>query len=64
MKDVSAKEFIDAFAKHLKKGNRVKIPEVGSNFTKPMKSIVYTSPYEHVIQLKWTHHINMIDIEA
>ena len=29
MKDVSAKEFIDAFAKHLKKGNRIKIPEVG-----------------------------------
>ena len=28
VKDVSAKEFIDAFSKHLKKGNKVKIPEV------------------------------------
>jgi len=28
VKDVAAKEFIDAFAKHLKKGNKIKIPEV------------------------------------
>ncbi len=28
VKDVSAKEFIDVFAKHLKKGNKIKIPEV------------------------------------
>ena len=27
VKDVPAKEFIDAFAKHLKKGNRIKMPE-------------------------------------
>jgi len=27
VKDVSAKEFIEAFAKHLKKGNKIKIPE-------------------------------------
>ena len=30
MKDVPAKEFIEAFAKHLKKGNKIKIPEVST----------------------------------
>ena len=28
MKDVSAKEFIEAFGKHLKKGNKIKMPDV------------------------------------
>jgi hypothetical protein len=28
VKDVAAKEFIDAFSKHLKKGNKIKIPDV------------------------------------
>jgi ribosomal protein S19E (S16A) len=28
VKDVPAKEFIEAFAKHLKKGNKIKMPEV------------------------------------
>ena len=28
VKDVSAKEFIETFAKHLKKGNKLKMPEV------------------------------------
>jgi len=28
VKDVPAKEFIEAFAKHLKKGNKFKIPDV------------------------------------
>ena len=28
VKDVPAKEFIDAFAKHLKKGNKIKMPDV------------------------------------
>ena len=30
MKDVSPKEFIEAFAKHLKKGNKIKMPEVSA----------------------------------
>lgn len=30
VKDVPAKEFIEAFAKHLKKGNKIKQPEVSS----------------------------------
>jgi ribosomal protein S19E (S16A) len=30
VKDVSAKEFIDAFSKHLKKGNKIKIPDVST----------------------------------
>jgi len=28
VKDVPAKDFIEAFAKHLKKGNKIAIPEV------------------------------------
>ena len=28
VKDVPAKEFIDAFSKHLKKGNKIKMPDV------------------------------------
>jgi len=28
VKDVPAREFIEAFAKHLKKGNKIKMPEV------------------------------------
>ncbi len=28
VKDVPAKDFIEAFAKHLKKGNKIKMPEV------------------------------------
>jgi ribosomal protein S19E (S16A) len=28
VKDVPAKEFIEAFSKHLKKGNKVKMPDV------------------------------------
>jgi ribosomal protein S19E (S16A) len=28
VKDVAAKDFIEAFAKHLKKGNKIKMPEV------------------------------------
>ena len=34
VKDVPAKDFIEAFSKHLKKGNKFKIPEVsdGLNF--------------------------------
>jgi hypothetical protein len=28
VKDVSAKEFIDSFSKHLKKGNKIKMPDV------------------------------------
>lgn len=28
VKDVPAKEFIEAFSKHLKKGNKFKIPDV------------------------------------
>jgi hypothetical protein len=28
VKDVPAKEFIEAFAKHLKKGNKIKMPDV------------------------------------
>lgn len=31
VKDVPAKEFIEAFAKHLKKGNKFKIPDVSTN---------------------------------
>jgi small subunit ribosomal protein S19e len=30
VKDVPAKDFIEAFAKHLKKGNKIKIPEWGN----------------------------------
>jgi hypothetical protein len=30
LKDVPAKEFIEAFAKHLKKGNKIKMPEVSA----------------------------------
>merc|ERR1712100_60040 len=30
VKDVPAKDFIEAFAKHLKKGNKIKMPEWGS----------------------------------
>lgn len=32
MKDVPAKDFIEAFAKHLKKGNKIKIPDVSDYF--------------------------------
>ena len=32
VKDVPAKEFIEAFAKHLKKGNKIKMPEVSSKY--------------------------------
>jgi ribosomal protein S19E (S16A) len=32
VKDVPAKDFIEAFAKHLKKGNKIKMPEVSSFF--------------------------------
>ena len=28
VKDVPSKEFIEAFAKHLKKGNKIKMPDV------------------------------------
>ena len=31
MKDVPAKEFIEAFSKHLKKGNKIKMPDVSSS---------------------------------
>ena len=31
VKDVSSKDFIEAFAKHLKKGNKIKMPEVSTN---------------------------------
>ena len=30
VKDVPAKEFIEQFAKHLKKGNKIKMPEVST----------------------------------
>lgn len=30
VKDVPAKDFIEAFSKHLKKGNKIKMPEVSS----------------------------------
>jgi ribosomal protein S19E (S16A) len=30
VKDVPAKDFIEAFAKHLKKGNKIKMPEVST----------------------------------
>lgn len=30
VKDVPAREFIEAFAKHLKKGNKFKIPDVST----------------------------------
>jgi ribosomal protein S19E (S16A) len=30
VKDVPAIEFIEAFSKHLKKGNKIKMPEVSS----------------------------------
>ena len=30
VKDVPAKEFIEAFSKHLKKGNKIKMPDVSS----------------------------------
>ncbi len=29
VKDVPAKEFIEVFSKHLKKGNKIKMPDVG-----------------------------------
>jgi len=32
VKDVPPKDFIDAFAKHLKKGNKIKMPEVRFTF--------------------------------
>lgn len=32
VKDVPAKDFIEAFAKHLKKGNKIKMPEVRFHF--------------------------------
>jgi ribosomal protein S19E (S16A) len=32
VKDVSAKEFIDSFSKHLKKGNKIKMPDVSNAF--------------------------------
>ena len=32
VKDVPAKDFIEAFAKHLKKGNKIKMPEVSFHF--------------------------------
>ena len=32
VKDVSAKEFIDSFSKHLKKGNKIKMPDVSNTF--------------------------------
>ena len=35
VKDVSAKEFIEAFAKHLKKGNKVKMPDVSNSPSSP-----------------------------
>ena len=38
MKDVPAKDFIEAFAKHLKKGNKIKMPE--------WASIVKTAAYK------------------
>jgi len=31
VKDVPSKDFIEAFAKHLKKGNKIKMPEVSTN---------------------------------
>ena len=35
MKDVPAKEFIESFAKHLKKGNKFKVPDVSSHLSLP-----------------------------
>lgn len=32
IKDIPAKEFIEAFAKYLKKGNKIKMPEVCRTF--------------------------------
>jgi hypothetical protein len=32
VKDVPAKEFIESFAKHLKKGNKIKMPDVRISF--------------------------------
>jgi ribosomal protein S19E (S16A) len=32
VKDVPAMEFIEAFSKHLKKGNKIKMPEVSTVF--------------------------------
>jgi ribosomal protein S19E (S16A) len=46
VKDVPSKEFIDAFAKHLKKGNKIKIPEVRSrmpNFIMAAIAFIITS---------------------
>ena len=37
VKDVPAKEFIDAFAKHLKKGNKIKMPDVSIFFASYLK---------------------------
>ena len=39
VKDVSAKEFIDSFSKHLKKGNKIKMPDVSNAF--PWKCVSY-----------------------
>ena len=33
VKDVPAKEFIEVFAKHLKKGNKIKMPDVSSHLS-------------------------------
>lgn len=37
VKDVPAREFIDAFSKHLKKGNKIKVPDVSARPTFEMR---------------------------
>merc|ERR1711939_1241536 len=44
VKDVPAKDFIEAFAKHLKKGNKIKMPEWG-NYVKTA-SMKELGPYD------------------
>ena len=39
VKDVPAKEFIEAFAKHLKKGNKFKIPDVSISLFRTFVSL-------------------------
>ena len=56
VKDVPAKEFIEAFSKHLKKGNKIKMPDVSSpslcslilNYIYQWASYVKTSCYKEL----------------
>ena len=40
VKDVAAKEFIDAFSKHLKKGNKIKMPDVSHHSSYSFPTLV------------------------